>query len=123
MANMFCLHLYLILFIITSSYYVSCESGRISTEDKNIRTVLCNNQPFCKYGNTCNYYHSPFYYPDSTHVKYIFKTPLCPKEPGFGDGELFHSHKKHLKFEDVNTLASYCSMQLLLINILCKTVD
>jgi len=111
---------YLILYRISKNSYVSCEMGRLSSEDDNIRTVLCNNSPYCKYENDCNYYHSPLYYPSSTHVKFFFKTPLCPKDPTFGDGILFEQQKTQLLFTDVNTLASDCATKLLQIRLLCQ---
>ncbi len=113
----------LILFRLSKNKYVSCETGIIAPEDNNIRTILCNNQPCCNYGNKCRYYHSPLYYPDSDHIKMFFKTPLCPKAPDFGDGRLFHIQKQQRVFTEVNTLASYCASQLLLIRLLCQHHD
>ena len=113
--------LYLILYRISKNSYVSCEMGRISSEDGNIRTILCNNIIPCKYENNCKYYHSPLYYPATTHVKFFFKTPLCPKDPTFGDGLLFEQQKRQLRFDDVNTLASDCATKLLQIRLLCQS--
>ncbi len=111
---------YLILLRISKIDFVSCELGKLAPNNINGRTILCDNKPFCKYGNDCNYYHSPLNYPDTTHVKYFFKTSLCPKCSEFGDGELFHQQKNHLEFNDLTTLASYCGSQLLLIRILSQ---
>ena len=108
------------MYRLSKSSFVSCEMGRISNEDENRRTILCNNVPYCKYGNTCNYYHSPLYYPNTNHVRFFFKTALCTKETTFGDGLLFEQQKKRLLFTDVNTLGSYCATQLLLIRLLCQ---
>ena len=111
---------YIILYRISKKSFVSCNIGKISLENKNIRTVLCNNIPYCKYNNSCTYYHSPLYYPDTNHTRFFFKTPLCPKDPSFGDGLLFKQQKKILKFTDVNTLASDCAIKLLQIRLLCQ---
>lgn len=116
-------HKYIIIFKISKNSYTSCEMGSIAPEDNNIRTVICNSIPYCKYGNSCNYYHSPLYYPDTDHIRFFFKTPLCPKDPTFGDGSTFQHQKLALKFIDVSTLASYCATQLLLIRLLCKHND
>jgi len=111
---------YIVIFRISKKSYTSCEIGRVSPEDRNIRTVFCNSMPFCKRGNNCGYYHSPLYYPNTDHIKFFFKTPLCPKDPTFGDGPTFKKQKSTLTFMDVGTLASYCATQLLLIRLLCQ---
>ena len=110
---------HIIVFRLSKTGYTSCEMGRISPEDRNIRTVLCNNISSCKYGDDCNYYHLPLYYPNTNHIKFFFKTPLCPKDPSFGHGPTFKSQKSNLSFVDVGTLASYCATQLILIRLLC----
>lgn len=96
--------------------YVSCSDILIvdNIQYNNFRTISCNNANCC-YKSECKYFHDPLYYKTSDHIQRFVKNNTVKTDPYFGSMYEIKEQLDNMKFEDVKSLARYCSIMNLLI--------
>jgi hypothetical protein len=113
----------LVLFRYSSKDFISitaCHVMDFNNTNDNYRTICCSNFSECNFGVNCKYFHDPILWPDSDHVQRFMRTSMIKKCPYFGHAPLFSEHSKMLSFDQLRTLARYCSTMNLLIFLIAQ---